>query len=72
MPFIFFAGFWHLWMKDYWYPEGGMQAFHDLLAENFTATLGGDLRCNTRVEKIEHQGSRARSVRTEKGEVFYG
>ncbi len=71
MPFIFFAGFWHLWMKDYWYPEGGMQAFHDLLAENFRQ-LGGDLRCNTRVEKIEYQGSTALSVLTDKGEVFSG
>ena len=71
MPFIFFAGFWQLWMKDYWYPEGGMQAFHDLLAKNFTE-LGGDLRFGARVEKIEYQASRAASVLTDKGEVFSG
>ena len=35
--------------------------------------LGGDLRCNTRVEKIEYQGSTAPgSVLTDKGEVFSG
>jgi phytoene dehydrogenase-like protein len=68
MPFIFFAGFWHLWMKDYWYPEGGMQSLHDLLAENFTR-LGGDLRCNTKVEKIEHAGAKALSAVTSRGET---
>jgi prolycopene isomerase len=69
MPYIFFAGFWHIWMKDYWYPKGGMQAFHDVLAERFTS-LGGEIRFNTRVQKIEHRGRRAAFAVTEKGEFF--
>ena len=69
MPYIFFAGFWHLWMKDYWYPAGGMQALNDVLAERFTG-LGGELRLGTRVARIERRGGRAASVVTEKGETF--
>ena len=69
MPFIFFAGFWHIWMKDYWYPEGGMQALHDLLARNFTG-LGGELRRNTRVERIEYKNRKARAAVCSGGERF--
>lgn len=67
MPFIFFAGFWNLWMKDYWYPVGGMQKLHDLLASEFTSA-GGELKCHTRVTKIEVKGNKATGVWTEKGE----
>jgi prolycopene isomerase len=69
MPYLFFAGFWNLWIKDYWYPVGGMQKFHDTLAENLKS-LGGELRCNTRVEKIEVKNGKAIGVRTPQGEFF--
>jgi prolycopene isomerase len=67
MPYLFFAGFWHLWMKDYWYPVGGMQALHDRLAKRFT-DAGGVLRCNTLVERISVENGRAAGVVTAEGE----
>jgi phytoene dehydrogenase-like protein len=70
MPFIFFAGFWHLWMKDYWYPAGGMQAFNDLLAARFVA-LGGRLRLRTRIVGIESSGGRALTALSETGERIH-
>ena len=69
MPYLFFAGFWHIWMKDYWYPEGGMQNLHDLLVRNFT-DLGGELRTGTRLERIEHKNGRAVAAVSSAGEVF--
>ncbi len=69
MPYIFFAGFWHLWMKDYWYPEGGMQGLHDLLAENFIS-LGGELKCSTSVERIEYKDRKATTAVTNMGETY--
>ncbi len=69
MPFIFFAGFWNLWMKDYWYPVGGMQKMHDLIAQQYIAN-GGTLRCNTLVKKIELKNGKAIGVRTSKGEFI--
>lgn len=56
MPYLFFAGFWHLWSRDYWYPVGGMQAFHDRLMGVFTAA-GGEVRFNTRVTGIRKRGT---------------
>jgi phytoene dehydrogenase-like protein len=71
MPYLFFAGFWHLWAKDYWYPHGGMQALHDRLAEAFRG-YGGELRLNTLVSSIDPDstGRRAASVSTASGERF--
>jgi prolycopene isomerase len=69
MPFLFFAGFWNLWIKDYWYPVGGMQKLHDLLAEQYTAN-GGELRCNVLVKKIETKNGKATGVLTSKGEFI--
>ncbi|MDR1932929.1 MAG: NAD(P)/FAD-dependent oxidoreductase [Spirochaetales bacterium] len=69
MPFIFFAGFWHLWIHDYWYPEGGMQALHTVLAERLRE-FGGELRLSARAAKIEVKGRRAVSVVTDSGEIF--
>ncbi len=69
MPFIFFAGFWHLWMKDYWYPAGGMQALHDIIAGRF-AERGGEIRFGERVAGIETRGGRATGVVTANGDVF--
>ncbi|MFP3960368.1 MAG: phytoene desaturase family protein [Spirochaetaceae bacterium] len=69
MPFLFFAGFWHIWMQDYWYPEGGMQRFLDRLAGSFREH-GGEIRFNTMVDHIEvdESSARARSVVTATGE----
>jgi prolycopene isomerase len=69
MPFLFFAGFWHIWINDYWYPKGGMQSFLDRLADSFKEH-GGDIRLRTLVEEIEvdESAGRARSVRTTTGE----
>jgi len=69
MPFLFFAGFWDLWMRDYWYPTGGMQKLHDLLAAKFRAA-GGELRCSTRVERIEVKNGRATGVHASPGEFI--
>ncbi len=67
MPFLFFAGFWDLWMRDYWYPAGGMQNLHDVIADHYRS-MGGELRCGTTVRKIEVASGRAVGVRTEEGE----
>lgn len=69
MPFLFFAGFWHIWMADYWYPNGGMQAFLDRLADSFREH-GGEIRFRTMVDRVEvDEGSgRARAVVTGDGE----
>jgi phytoene dehydrogenase-like protein len=69
MPFIFFAGFWHLWMHDYWYPQGGMQSLHGVLQKRFHE-LGGDIRLCTRVRKIETKNAQAVSLVTDTEEVF--
>jgi prolycopene isomerase len=72
MPYLFFAGFWHLWSNDYWYPLGGMQALHDRLAAAFQDS-GGELRTNTLVSSIELDPAdkrRVRGVRCASGERF--
>lgn len=52
MPYLFFAGFWHIWSYDYWYPVGGMQHLHDSLTKRFVEH-GGTARFNTEVERID-------------------
>ncbi|MDR1317189.1 MAG: NAD(P)/FAD-dependent oxidoreductase [Spirochaetales bacterium] len=69
MPFIFFAGFWHLWIHDYWYPQGGMQALYDVLVRRLRE-LGGEIRLSRRVSKIETKGSSAVSLITDTAEVY--
>lgn len=69
MPFLFFAGFWHIWAKDYWYPKGGMQSFHDRLARAFEEA-GGQIECNRLVNAIDHHGDRAVGVRCSGGERY--
>lgn len=71
MPYLFFAGFWHLWSNDYWYPAGGMQSMHDRLAKAFT-DRGGELRLNTLVERINVDANRRRAtgITTATGEVI--
>jgi phytoene dehydrogenase-like protein len=52
MPFLFFAGFWHIWSNDYWYPVGGMQSLHDRLTDRFVEH-GGTALFNTEVKTID-------------------
>lgn len=61
MPYLFFAGFWHIWANDYWYPKGGMQAFHHRLTDSFTAN-GGTTLFQTSVERILVSGGKATGV----------
>ncbi|MEN6475041.1 MAG: NAD(P)/FAD-dependent oxidoreductase [Syntrophaceae bacterium] len=64
------AGFWHMWVHDYWYPRRGIQSLMDALAGNFCAH-GGQLRFKTMVEQIIISGGRALGVRTGQGETLY-
>lgn len=61
MPYLFFAGFWHIWAHDYWYPRGGMQAFHDRLDAAFRAA-GGTSRYNALVTGFRLRARRAEAV----------
>lgn len=70
MPYLFFAGFWHIWANDYWYPIGGMQSLHDRLTESFV-DAGGTVRFNTSIERIDLQmDGRSRGVITSEGELI--
>lgn len=69
MPFLFFAGFWHIWAKDYWYPKGGMQSLHNNLATAFERR-GGEIRYNRLVTRIEAEGGEAKAALCEGGERF--
>lgn len=69
MPYLFFAGFWNIWMRDYWYPSGGMQKLHDVLSDNYRA-LGGELRCNALAKRIETRGGKATGVVLSTGEFI--
>ncbi len=64
------AGFWHMWVHDYWYPRRGIQSLIDDLAGSFRAH-GGELRFKTMVAEIIVSGSRALGVRTAQGETLY-
>ena len=61
MPYLFFAGFWHIWAYDYWYPKGGMQAFHNRLAAAFEKA-GGTIMYNRLVTGFSLSGRRADAV----------
>lgn len=67
MPYLFFAGFWHIWAKDYWYPVGGMQALHDRLTSSLRAR-GGQARFKSLVSRIIHERGRAVAVELSDGE----
>ena len=63
------AGFWHMWIHDYWYPRDGIQSLMDKLAASFRGH-GGELRLKTLVEEVVVSGGRAAGVRTAGGEVL--
>lgn len=67
MPYLFFAGFWDLWVRDYWHPEGGMQRIFDELEEKLRS-LGGEVRTRCPVSRIESKGGRAVGAALASGE----
>jgi len=69
MPFLFFGGFWNLWIKDYWHPVGGMQNLINVLVENFQA-YQGEIRTLTSVSSIESKHGRVTGVRTNNDEFI--
>ena len=64
------AGFWHMWINDYWYPWRGIQSLMDDLAGSFRAH-GGELRFKTLAEEIIVNRGRAAGVRTAQGETLH-
>jgi phytoene dehydrogenase-like protein len=67
MSWAVFAGFIHCWVNDYWYPEGGLQAFCDALAGTLE-DRGGEIRFKTPVRRILTLGDRVAGVETARGE----
>jgi prolycopene isomerase len=67
MSWAVFAGFLHCWVKDYWYPQGGLQAFCDGLA-GALRERGGEVRFKTRVGRILTRDGRVTGVETSRGE----
>ncbi len=61
MPFLFFAGFWHIWAHDYWYPKGGMQQMLDVMADSI-GRHGGAVHYKTRVDRIALRNGTAQGV----------
>jgi all-trans-retinol 13,14-reductase len=54
----FFAGaVWHCWSHDYWYPNGGLQAWLESLGSRFAAA-GGTLAFKRRVVRLRSEGRR--------------
>ncbi len=69
MPFLFFAGFWHIWAHDYWYPGGGMQAMLDSLVDSLREH-GGEVRFDTRIERLDIRDGKAAGAVTADGETI--
>ena len=70
MNFMSFAGFWHMWVYDYWYPAGGIQSLINSLVKKLE-DLGGEVRFKTMVKKILVKGGRAYGVLTESEETIH-
>ena len=63
------SAFWHLWAHDYWYPEGGLQAWLDRWVERLRER-GVQFLFKRTVTSVEKQGARAIAVSTHRGERF--
>lgn len=61
------SAFWHLWAEDYWYPEGGLQAWIDRWAARLAARGVRFLFKRTAVG-LDVAGDRVRAVLTQRGE----
>ena len=70
MNFMSFAGFWHMWVYDYWYPAEGIQALMNSLVQKIE-DLGGEVRFKTMVKKILVRDGRADGVLTEDDETIH-
>jgi phytoene dehydrogenase-like protein len=58
----FFAGaVWHCWSHDYWYPNGGLQAWLDDLGSRFTAA-GGTVRFKSRIRRLLREERRCTGI----------
>ena len=63
------SAFWHLWAHDYWYPEGGLQAWFDRWVARL-AERGVRFLFRRRVSALERSGSRVGAVVTTGRERF--
>jgi len=63
------SAFWHLWAHDYWYPEGGFQAFFNRWVRRLEAR-GTRFLFKRTVTGFEKQGGRVAAVATRKGNRF--
>ena len=63
------SAFWHLWAHDYWYPEGGLQAWLDRWVRRLEER-GVRFLFKRRVTALQQRGSRVAAVVTAKGEQF--
>jgi phytoene dehydrogenase-like protein len=61
------SAFWHLWAHDYWYPEGGLQAFFQRWVARLEARGARFLFKRTVVE-LEARARRVQAVVTHRGE----
>jgi len=66
MPYLFFAGFWHIWAQDYWYPVGGMQALLDKIAAKILVA-GGSIRTKTLVTSVRPLRDGSAEIKTADG-----
>lgn len=67
MSWAVLAGFLHCWVHDYWYPQGGLQAFCDGLA-GALRERGGEVFFKTPVARILVDNGRVTGVETARGE----
>ncbi len=67
MPFHLFAGFWHFWANDYWYPSGGIQSLMNNHLNKFEEH-GGEARFKTPIKKIIVDNGCVTGVITDKDE----
>jgi phytoene dehydrogenase-like protein len=63
------SAFWHLWAHDYWYPEGGLQAWLDRWVRRLEGR-GVQFLFKRTVVALERHGSRVAAVHTRRGERF--
>ncbi len=67
MPFHLFAGFWHFWVDDYWYPSGGIQSLMNNMLKKMEE-YGGEARFKTSVKKILVENGEIAGVLTDNDE----
>ena len=60
------VGGWHSWLRDYWYPIGGMQNFANLFAD-LTKQNGGTISLRTKVDQIIIENGMAGGVKLDDG-----